>query len=75
LAAAQGLWWRQAEEGPVTLGAGSTAALEVLEAAVGCRGGASPSADIECVAGAIAQGTLVRGVQEAVGLLAGLDDA
>jgi len=75
LAAAHGLWWRQQEEGPVALGAGSAAALEAVEEAIGRTGGASPAEDIERLAALISEGVLVGRVQDAIGPLAGLDDA
>ncbi len=75
LAAASGLWWRQAEEGVTTLGRGTRAALAVIEAAIGRTGLGAPSEEIAALDEVLVRGTLVAAVQDAIGPLRGVDDA
>ena len=75
LSAAHGLWWRQAENSSETFGAGSAAALAVIEEALGGKGGEHvPSDDIIALDAVIGDGTLVDAVLAAVGGLRGIDD-
>jgi len=74
LAAASGLWWRQSQEGITALGAGTRAALEVVEEAIGRGGLGCPSDEIAALEQALAAGTLQAAVQDAIGPLAGVDD-
>ncbi len=73
LAAAHGLWWRQAEEGASRLGRGTAAALARVEAAIGRGGLETPSEDIARLAEIIADGSLVADAEAAVGPLRGVD--
>jgi histidine ammonia-lyase len=76
LSAAHAIWWRQREEPGVPLGAGTAAALGVIEAALGGRQPTVvPSEDIERLAAIVEDGSLVRAVEAAVGPLAGVLDA
>jgi len=70
LCAATGLWCRQEERPGVRLGAGTQAALEAVEEALGGRGSGVPADDMEAVHRVVADGSLVRRVQEATGALA-----
>jgi histidine ammonia-lyase len=74
LCAVTGLWCRQAE-GEVVLGAGTKAAAEAVEEALGGRKGHVPSEDIAAVHGLIMSGALLERVQAAVGPLAAVHDA
>jgi histidine ammonia-lyase len=74
LSAAHGLWWRQREESGIRLGAGTTAALAAVEAAIG-GGHATPSEDIAAIAAVIRNGSVLAAVQAAVGPMEGAADA
>ncbi len=77
LTAAHGLWWRLREGRYATLGAGTAAALECVEAVLGgpraSRG--TPGEDIEALATTVADGTLVDAIERALGPLQGVESA
>lgn len=76
LCAAHGVWWRLSEQDDVTLGAGTQAALDVVEEVLGGRRpSVCPSDDIELLADAIHDGRLRTAVEAAVGPLRGGLDA
>jgi histidine ammonia-lyase len=74
LAAANALWWRQSQGEQMQLGEGTSQALDSVELVLDGHGGASPSEDIETLAEAIRQGSLLERVEDVVGPLHGVRD-
>ena len=66
LAASHALWWRL-DQGEETLGAGSHAALQVVEATLGGRGSEAPADDMTRLVRAIETGQLRHAAREAIG--------
>jgi len=73
LCAATGLWCRL-DEGAVTLGQGTRAALATLEGALGGRGTGVPSDDIARLCEVVRDGSLVEAVEAAIGPLTAVHD-
>jgi len=73
LSAVHGVWARQDEDPNAVLGAGSAAAVAVLEDVLGGRRpSVIPAEDIERIDLALREGRIVRAVQQAIGPLEGV---